>query len=127
MSLAFWMRRSGSSREHAVWALTDYGFRAVIAPSFADIFHNNALKNGLLPITLPEATVNMLMDLAEEDPATRILIDLPAQTVTLPDGQQLSFDIDAYRKQCLIQGLDDLGYLLANMDAIEAYEAAWGK
>ncbi len=118
---------SGSSREHAVWALTDYGFRAVIAPSFADIFHNNALKNGLLPITLPEATVNMLMDLAEEDPATRILIDLPAQTVTLPDGQQLSFDIDAYRKQCLIQGLDDLGYLLANMDAIEAYEAAWGK
>ncbi len=118
---------SGSSREHAVWALTDYGFRAVIAPSFADIFHNNALKNGLLPITLPEATVNMLMDLAEEDPATRILIDLPAQTVTLPDGQQLSFDIDAYRKQCLIQGLDDLGYLLANMDAIEAYETAWGK
>jgi len=118
---------SGSSREHAVWALTDYGFRAVIAPSFADIFHNNALKNGLLPITLPEATVNMLMDLAEEDPATRILIDLPAQTVTLPDGQQLSFDIDAYRKQCLIQGLDDLGYLLANMDAIEAYEAAWQK
>jgi 3-isopropylmalate/(R)-2-methylmalate dehydratase small subunit len=110
-----------------VWALTDYGFRAVIAPSFADIFHNNTLKNGLLPITLPEATVNMLMDLAEEDPATRILIDLPAQTVTLPDGQQLSFDIDAYRKQCLIQGLDDLGYLLANMDAIEAYEAAWQK
>ena len=118
---------SGSSREHAVWALTDYGFRAVIAPSFADIFHNNALKNGLLPITLPEATVNMLMDLVEEEPNVRILIDLPAQTVTLPDGQQLSFEIDAYRKQCLIQGLDDLGYLLANMDAIGAYEAAWGK
>ena len=118
---------SGSSREHAVWALTDYGFRAVIAPSFADIFHNNALKNGLLPITLPEATVNMLMDLIEEAPDVRILIDLPAQTVTLPDSQQIRFDIDAYRKQCLIQGLDDLGYLLANMDAIEAYEAAWGK
>ncbi len=118
---------SGSSREHAVWALTDYGFRAVIAPSFADIFHNNALKNGLLPITLPESAVNMLMDLVEEAPAVRILIDLPAQTVTLPDGQQLNFDIDAYRKQCLIQGLDDLGYLLANMDAIEAYEAAWKK
>ena len=118
---------SGSSREHAVWALTDYGFRAVIAPSFADIFHNNALKNGLLPITLPEATVNMLIDLAEEDPTTRILIDLPAQTVTLPDGQQLSFDIDAYRKQCLIQGLDDLGYLLANMEAIATYAAAWNK
>jgi len=118
---------SGSSREHAVWALTDFGFRAVIAPSFADIFHNNALKNGLLPITLPENTVDMLLDLVEEEPTVRILIDLPAQTVTLPDGQQLSFDIDAYRKQCLIQGLDDLGYLLANMDAIEAYEAAWGK
>ncbi len=118
---------SGSSREHAVWALTDYGFRAVIAPSFADIFHNNALKNGLLPITLPESAVNMLMDLVEEAPAVRILIDLPAQTVTLPDGQQINFDIDAYRKQCLIQGLDDLGYLLANMDAIEAYEAAWKK
>ena len=115
---------SGSSREHAVWALTDYGFRAVIAPSFADIFHNNALKNGLLPLTLPEAAVNMLMDLIEEAPDVRILIDLPAQTVTLPDGQQLSFDIDPYRKQCLIQGLDDLGYLLANMDAIRAYETA---
>ncbi len=118
---------SGSSREHAVWALTDYGFRAVIAPSFADIFHNNALKNGLLPITLPENAVNMLMDLVEEEPDVRILIDLPAQTVTLPDGQQISFDIDAYRKQCLIQGLDDLGYLLANIEAIEAYEAAWRK
>jgi len=118
---------SGSSREHAVWALTDFGFRAVIAPSFADIFHTNALKNGLLPITLPEATVDMLMDLVEEEPHVRIHIDLPAQTVTLPDGQQLRFDIDSYRKQCLIQGLDDLGYLLANMDAIEAYEAVWGK
>ncbi len=118
---------SGSSREHAVWALTDYGFRAVIAPSFADIFHNNALKNGLLPITLPENAVNMLMDLVEEEPEVRILIDLPAQTVTLPDGQQISFDIDAYRKQCLIQGLDDLGYLLANLDAIRSYEAAWKK
>ncbi|HID34535.1 MAG TPA: 3-isopropylmalate dehydratase small subunit [Anaerolineae bacterium] len=118
---------SGSSREHAVWALTDFGFRAVIAPSFADIFHNNALKNGLLPVTLPEDVVSMLMDLVDEDPATRIRIDLPAQTVTLPDGQQLIFDIDPYRKQCLIQGLDDLGYLLANLDAIQAYEAAWGK
>ncbi len=118
---------SGSSREHAVWALTDYGFRAVIAPSFADIFHNNALKNGLLPITLPENAVNMLMDLVEEEPDVRILIDLPVQTVTLPDGQQISFDIDAYRKQCLIQGLDDLGYLLANIDAIRSYEAAWKK
>ncbi len=118
---------SGSSREHAVWALTDYGFRAVIAPNFADIFYNNALKNGLLPIPLSESTVNMLMDMVEEDPSVRIRIDLPGQTVTLPDGQQYAFQIDPYRKQCLIQGLDDLGYLLANLDAIQAYERAWGK
>ncbi len=118
---------SGSSREHAVWALTDYGFRAVIAPSFADIFYNNALKNGLLPIPLSEATVSMLMDLVEATPDTRFFIDLPAQTVTLPDGQQYPFDIDPYRKQCLLQGLDDLGYLLANLDAIRAYEVAWNK
>ena len=118
---------SGSSREHAVWALTDYGFRAVIAPSFADIFYNNALKNGLLPIPLSEATVSMLMDLVEATPDTRFFIDLPAQTVTLPDGQQYPFDIDPYRKGCLLQGLDDLGYLLANLDAIRAYEIAWNK
>ncbi len=115
---------SGSSREHAVWALTEYGFRAVISPGFADIFYNNALKNGLLPLTLPEDTVNMLLDLVEEQPDTRILIDLPAQTVVLPDGQQVSFDIDPYRKQCLIKGLDDLGYLLAQDAAISAYEQA---
>jgi 3-isopropylmalate/(R)-2-methylmalate dehydratase small subunit len=114
---------SGSSREHAVWALTDYGFRAVITPGFADIFYNNALKNGLLPIPLPEDTVNMLLDLVEEQPDTRILIDLPAQLVILPDGQQASFDIDSYRKQCLLEGLDDLGYLLAQDEIITAYEA----
>ncbi len=113
---------SGSSREHAVWALTEYGFRAVITPGFADIFYNNALKNGLLPITLPEATVNMLLDLVEEQPDVRFHIDLPNQTVTLPDGQKSHFDIDPYRKQCLIQGLDDLGYLLAQEEAIAAYE-----
>jgi 3-isopropylmalate/(R)-2-methylmalate dehydratase small subunit len=118
---------SGSSREHAVWALTDYGFRAVISPAFADIFHNNALKNGLLPITLPEESVTMLMDLVEESPDVRILIDLPAQRVILPDGQQLSFDIDPYRKQCLVQGLDDLGYLIANLEATRAYENAQNK
>ncbi len=113
---------SGSSREHAVWALTEYGFRAVITPGFADIFYSNALKNGLLPIPLPEDTVNLLLDLVEEQPDTRILIDLPAQVVILPDGQQASFDIDAYRKQCLLEGLDDLGYLLAQDDAITAHE-----
>ncbi|RME82794.1 MAG: 3-isopropylmalate dehydratase small subunit, partial [Caldilineae bacterium] len=115
---------SGSSREHAVWALTEYGFRAVISPGFADIFYNNALKNGLLPITLPEATVNMLLDLVEEQPDVQIHIDLQEQIVRLPDGQTASFEIDPYRKQCLLQGLDDLGYLLAQEEAITAYERA---
>ncbi len=115
---------SGSSREHAVWALTEYGFRAIISPGFADIFHNNALKNGLLPITLPEDTVNMLLDLCEEQPDTRLHVDLGAQTVSLPDGQQAAFAIDPYRKLCLLQGLDDLGYLLAQDEAITAYEQA---
>ena len=118
---------SGSSREHAVWALTDFGFRAVIAPSFADIFYNNALKNGLLPIPLPESVVSMLMDSVEEDPSLAFFIDLPNQTLTLPDGQQYTFEIDPYRKQCLMEGLDDLGYLLANLAAIEAYEVAHHK
>lgn len=114
---------SGSSREHAVWALTEYGFRAVIAPGFADIFYNNSLKNGLLPISLPEETVNMLWDLIEEEPDTQISIDLENQTVTLPDGQQMGFAIDSFRKMCLLNGLDDMGYLLAKEEAIAAHEA----
>lgn len=113
---------SGSSREHAVWALTEYGFRAVIAPAFADIFYNNSLKNGLLPVALPEEQVVMLWDLVEEQPDTRIAIDLAAQTVTLPDGQQASFAIDPYRKTCLLHGLDDLGYLLSKEPEIAAFE-----
>ncbi len=113
---------SGSSREHAVWALTEYGFRAVIAPGFADIFYNNSLKNGLLPVALPEEQVAMLWDLVEEQPDTTIAIDLAAQTVTLPDGQQASFAIDPYRKVCLLQGLDDLGYLLSKEPEIAAFE-----
>ena len=115
---------SGSSREHAVWALTEYGFRAVIAPGFADIFYNNSLKNGLLPVTLPEDQVAMLWDLVEEQPDTTISIDLETQTVTLPDGQQAGFAIDPYRKVCLLKGLDDLGYLLEQVPAIAAYEAS---
>jgi len=115
---------SGSSREHAVWALTDYGFRAVITPGFADIFYSNSMKNGLLPITLPEDTVDMLLDLVEEAPDTHVLIDLSAQVVILPDGQQAQFDIDPYRKQCLLEGLDDLGYLLAQETDIATYEAS---
>ncbi|MCB0086479.1 MAG: 3-isopropylmalate dehydratase small subunit [Caldilineaceae bacterium] len=114
---------SGSSREHAVWALTDYGFKTVIAPSHADIFYNNSLKNGLLPVALPEETVNMLLDLVEEEPETQIAVDLETQTVTLPDGQQQHFDIDPFRKMCLLQGMDDLGYILSKEAAIEQYEA----
>ena len=114
---------SGSSREHAVWALTDFGFRCVISPGFADIFYNNSLKNGLLPVTLPEDVVNMLLDLVEEDPETTIFVDLKSQTVTLPDGQQHSFAIDPFRKICLLEGLDDLGYIGSKEAAIDAYEA----
>lgn len=123
----------GSSREHAVWALTQYGFRAVISPAFADIFYNNSLKNGLLPIRLPEETVGRLLDLVEEVPHTSIFIDLPSQTITLPDldcgtaGETRgpwSFDIDPFRKQCLLRGLDDLGYLLDKEEQISAFEAA---
>lgn len=114
---------SGSSREHAVWALSDYGFRCVISPGFADIFYNNSLKNGLLPIVLPEEVVNMLWDLVEEEPETLLHIDLRSQTVTLPDGQQHSFAIDPFRKLCLLEGVDDLGYLLSKEEAIAAYEA----
>lgn len=113
---------SGSSREHAVWALTEYGFRAVIAPVFADIFYNNSLKNGLLPVALPEETVAMLWDLVEEEPATHISIDLPTQTVTLPDGQRHTFSIDPFRKLCLLEGVDDLGYILSKEAAIDAFE-----
>jgi 3-isopropylmalate/(R)-2-methylmalate dehydratase small subunit len=113
---------SGSSREHAVWALTDYGFKAVITPSYGDIFYNNSLKNGLLPVTLPEAAVNMLLDLVEEEPETQITVDLENQVVVLPDGQRLPFEIDAFRKMCLLQGVDDLGYLLSKVDAIAAHE-----
>ncbi len=112
----------GSSREHAVWALDDAGFRSVIAPSFADIFYNNSLKNGLLPVALPEETVNMLWDLIEEDPETEIAIDLESQQVTLPDGQQLSFEIAPFRKMCLLEGMDDLGYLLSKDEAINTHE-----
>lgn len=114
---------SGSSREHAVWALTEYGFRSVIAPGFADIFYNNSLKNGLLPVPLPEETVNMLLDLVEEDPEIQITVDLESQTVSLPDGQTHKFAIDPFRKICLLEGLDDLGYILSKVDAIEAHEA----
>ena len=115
---------SGSSREHAVWALTEYGFKAVISPAFADIFYNNSLKNSLLPVPLPEATVNMLLDLVEEEPEISISINLEDQLVTLPDGQTLGFPIDTFRKLCLLNGVDDLGYIQSKDAAISASEAA---
>jgi 3-isopropylmalate/(R)-2-methylmalate dehydratase small subunit len=113
---------SGSSREHAVWALTEYGFRCVIAPAFADIFFNNSLKSGLLPVVLPESTVSMLHDLVEEDPSTVLTVDLGSQTVTLPDGQQMAFEIDPFRKICLLEGIDDLGYIMKKEEAIQEWE-----
>jgi len=113
---------SGSSREHAVWAITEFGFRCVIAPVFADIFYNNSLKNGLLPIPLPEETVQMLWDLVEEEPNTHIRVDLANQQVFLPDGQVYSFDLDPFRKMCLLEGVDDLGYIQLKDEAISVYE-----
>jgi 3-isopropylmalate/(R)-2-methylmalate dehydratase small subunit len=114
---------SGSSREHAVWALTEYGFKAVITPGFGDIFYNNSLKSGLLPIQLPTETVNMLLDLVEEEPETQLTIDLQNQIVLLPDGQQHKFEIDPFRKLCLLEGVDDLGYILSKEDKISTFEA----
>ena len=113
----------GSSREHAPWALVDHGFRAVISTRFADIFRNNALKNGLLPITIDEETLRQLFSLIEEDPSTTITVDLAAQTVTLPDGRAVSFPLDAFAKHCLLNGIDQLGYLIEQLPQAEAYEA----
>lgn len=113
---------SGSSREHAVWALTEYGFRSVIAPQFADIFYNNSLKNGLLPVALPEDVVNSLYDTVEANPNFEITVDLPSQTVTLENGQTHAFQIDPFRKLCLLEGVDDLGYIMKREDAIASFE-----
>lgn len=112
----------GSSREHAVWALTDYGFRAVIAAGFADIFHSNSLKNGLLPIALNKPTIEHLLHLVETDPQTVLTIDLEAQTVAVA-GQSYGFEIAPFRKECLLKGLDDMGYLLQRLPKIAAFEA----
>ncbi|ANJ66477.1 3-isopropylmalate dehydratase small subunit [Halothiobacillus diazotrophicus] len=112
----------GSSREHAVWALTDFGFRAVIAPSFADIFFNNSFKTGLLPIVLPEKTVDDLFKAIAKEPGYRLTIDLENQQILRPDGDPIPFDVDAFRKQCLIEGADDIDLTLKHADAIRAYE-----
>lgn len=113
----------GSSREHAVWALEDFGIRCVIAPSFADIFFNNCFKNGVLPLRLPADAVDRLFAEITATPGYRLLVDLPAQTVTTPSGTVFSFAVDEFRKQCLINGWDDIGLTLRHADAIRAYEA----
>ncbi|MDX1412658.1 MAG: 3-isopropylmalate dehydratase small subunit [Candidatus Promineifilaceae bacterium] len=112
----------GSSREHAPWALMDHGFKAVISTSFADIFRNNALKNGLLPVVVDTETHRQLLSLVEEDPYTTITIDLEKQSLTLPDGRSVSFPIDNFSRTCLLEGVDQLGYLLKHSEATLAYE-----
>lgn len=112
----------GSSREHAVWALEDYGFRVVIAPSFADIFFNNCFKNGVLPIVLDAAEVDTLFKAVEATPGYQLTVDLQAQTVVTPTGEQMKFEVDPFRKHCLLEGLDDIGLTLQHADAIHAYE-----
>ena len=111
----------GSSREHAPWALTDYGFRAIISTSFADIFRNNSLKNGLLPVIVDAAIHRRLLELAA-DPGAEVTVDLGAQTLRLPDGSTASFPIDGFAKDCLLEGVDQLGYLLKHGAQIGAYE-----
>jgi len=112
----------GSSREHAPWALEDYGFRVIIAPSFADIFYSNCFKNGILPIVLNEETVDDLFNLVQQNSGYRLVVDLNNQLITMPDGSTISFDVDGFRKHCLLQGLDDIGLTLQHVDAIHAYE-----
>ena len=113
----------GSSREHAPWALQQFGFRALIAPSFADIFFNNCFKNGILPIVLPESTVNRLFNEVAAFPGYELTVDLERQVVVEPQGQEIAFDVQAFRKYCLLNGFDDIGLTLRQKDKIEAFEA----
>ncbi len=117
----------GSSREHAPWALEEYGFRTIIAPSFADIFYNNSFKNGLLPIVLTADEVNELFAQAQAVEGYQLTIDLAAQTVTRPDGVQYSFEVDAFRKHCLLNGLDDIGLTLQDAELIREFEVGYKK
>jgi 3-isopropylmalate/(R)-2-methylmalate dehydratase small subunit len=114
----------GSSREHAPWALVGAGFRAVISTYFADIFRNNALKNGLLPIVVDEATHRQLISLAQEEPTAEVRVDLASQSVTLPDGRSVTFPIDGFSKHCLLNGVDQLGYVLSLDSTIAEFEGA---
>ncbi len=112
----------GSSREHAPWALLDFGIRCVIAPSFADIFYNNCFKNGILPITLPKEQVDALMEQAEQGSNARFTVDLAAGEITAPDGTSFAFEIDPFRRHCLLNGLDDVGLTMEKSAKIESYE-----
>ncbi|MCC6442088.1 MAG: 3-isopropylmalate dehydratase small subunit [Armatimonadetes bacterium] len=113
----------GSSREHAPWALLDYGFHVIIAPSFADIFYNNCFKNGILPIRLDEETVNLLLERAKATPGYRLTVDLEGSLITDGQGLSIPFEVDAFRRYCLLNGLDDIGLTLRHEDKIRAYEA----
>lgn len=113
----------GSSREHAPWAIEQYGFRALIAPSYADIFFNNCFKNGLLPIQLPEATVAQLFDECAAFPGYQLTIDLEQQVIIKPHNEKIAFDVQPFRKYCLLNGFDDIGLTLRHKDKIQAYEA----
>ena len=116
----------GSSREHAPWALVSWGFRAVIATSFADIFKNNALKNGLVPVVVDEATSHALFEAVRQEPKAEVTVDLESQTLTLPHGATATFPIDPFPKHCLLNGLDELGYLQGFAEQIEAFERDHG-
>jgi len=113
----------GSSREHAVWALSDAGFRVVLAPSFADIFFNNCFKNGVLPIVLPATVMDRLFTETVAMPGYRLTVNLEAQTITTPSGETIRFEVDAFRRHCLLNGLDDIGLTLQRAERIRAYEA----
>ena len=114
----------GSSREHAPWAIKDFGIRCVIAPSFADIFHNNCFKNGILPIALPQEQVDVLMAAAQKGANARIEVDLEAQTLTTSDGDVIAFDVDPFKKHCLLEGLDDIGLTMEKAASIDTFETA---
>ncbi|WP_417279533.1 3-isopropylmalate dehydratase small subunit [Celeribacter sp.] len=113
----------GSSREHAPWAIADFGIKCVISTSFADIFYNNCFKNGILPIVMPQEVVDVLMKDAEKGSNARMVVDLEAQTVTTSDGESFAFEVDAFKKHCLLEGLDDIGLTMAHVKDIDAFEA----
>jgi 3-isopropylmalate/(R)-2-methylmalate dehydratase small subunit len=116
----------GSSREHAPWALLDFGFRCIVAPSFADIFYNNCFKNGILPIVLPQSEIDKLIDDASRGANAVMTVDLEAQEIRGPDGGSIPFDVDPHRKRCLMEGLDDIALTIEKADAIEAFEQETG-